>query len=437
MSIEIVLHARSLGAGPLTHVGWSSANAPNCPPHVGDAEADIAIIGAGYTGLVAALSASGNGRRIVVLEAFEPGAAASGRNAGHVAPMMWGMKKTPAQIVAAFGEERGARMNTAVAQAGVFLREFIAKHGVECEAKLDGYVCVARTPETLEKTRANYEAWRAYGGRFEMLSKSDLARYVTSDGYAGGVLMPDAGALNPLSFTRGLVRAAQAKGVVIHGGSPATALHHDGARWNISTPNGTLRADALLIATGAYSGAVTPALAKEGYEVCSAIVATEPLPDRGRSILPGGLPMADLDDAAIFAPVIDAQGRLIVSMLFQGGAMTLADAERIVRPRLARAFPQLGLVQFAQFWGGKFLMTADGAPHLLRVGPNAYAALGCNGMGHSMGVAAAHDLGRLASGAPESELTFAVTTPKPAPMHGLMTSALRNVMAPMMNRKLA
>lgn len=437
MSVETILHARSLGAGPLSNVGWSSANKLECPPLAGDAEADIAIIGAGYTGLVAALSASGEGRRIVVLEAHEPGAAASGRNAGHVAPMMWGMKKTPAQIVAAFGVERGARMNTAMAKAGVFLREFIAKHGVECEAKLDGYICAARTPESLEKARAGYEAWREYGGRFEMLSKSDLTCYVTSGGFAGGVLIPDAGALNPLSFTRGLARAAQAKGVVIYGGSPATSMRHDGGTWAITTPNGTLRANTLLIATGAYGAGLNPALAKEGYEVCSAIVATEPLPDRGRAILPGGLPIADLDDAAIFAPVIDAQGRLIISMLFQGGAMTLADAERIVRPRLARAFPQLGLVQFAQFWGGKFLMTADGAPHLLRVGPNAYAALGCNGMGHSIGIAAAHDLGRLAAGASESELTFAISAPKPAPMHGLMTSALRNVMAPMMNRKLA
>lgn len=437
MSVETVLHARSLGAGPLSNVGWSSATSIECPPLAGDAEADIAIIGAGYTGLVAALSASGDGRRIVVLEAHQPGAAASGRNAGHVAPMMWGMKKTPAQMVAAFGAERGARMNRAMANAGVFLREFIAKYCVECEAKLDGYVCAARTPETLEKARAGYDAWREYGGRFEMLSKADLARYVASEGFAGGVLIPDAGALNPLSFTRGLARAAQARGVVIHGGSPATATHYDGARWVITTRGGTLRANTLLIATGAYGGALNPTLAKEGYEVCSAIVATEPLPDAGRSILPGGVPMADLDDAAIFAPVIDGQGRLIISMLFQGGAMTMADAERIVRPRLARAFPQLGLVQFAQFWGGKFLMTADGAPHLLRVGPNAYAALGCNGMGHSIGVAAAHHLGRLGAGASESELTFAISAPKPAPMHGLMTSALRNVMAPMMNRKLA
>lgn len=437
MSIETILHARSLGAGPLTQVGWSANAAPSCPPLVGDLEADIAIIGAGYTGLVAALSAAGQGRRIVVLEALEPGAGASGRNAGHVAPMMWGMKKTPEQIVAAFGPERGARMNTAMASAGAFLRDFIARHEVECDAKLDGYVCAARTRASLERVQAGYDAWSAYGGRHEMLSKDALAHYVASDGYAGGMLLPDAGALNPLSFTRGLARAAQGKGVAIHGGSRVRELQHDGASWTINTPGGAVRAHTVLMATGAYGGALVPALAKDGYEVCSAIVATAPLPDRGRAILPGGLPMADLDDAAIFAPMIDAQGRLIVSMLFQGGAMTMRDAERIVRPRLARAFPHLGVVPFAQFWGGKFLMTADGAPHLLRFGSNAYAALGCNGMGHSLGVAAAHDLGRVAAGASESELTFAVTAPKPAPMHGLMTKALRHVMAPMMNRKIA
>jgi len=437
MSIETILHARSLGDGPLAQSGWSADAASDCPPLKGDIVADIVIIGAGYTGLVAALSATGQGRRIVVLEASEPGATASGRNAGHIAPMMWGMKKTPAQMVTAFGPDRGARMNKAIANAGVFLRDFIALHDVQCEVKLDGYVGAARTPASLEKVRAGYDAWSAYGGRFEILSKQALARYVASDSYAGGVLLPDAGALNPLSFTRGLARAAQAKGVAIYGRSPAIATQHDGARWRIDTPGGALRAHTLLIATGAYGGALMPSLHKEGYEVCSAIVATAPLPDHGRSILPGGLPMADLDDAAIFAPTIDAQGRLIISMLFEGDTMTMARAERVVRPRLARAFPQLGNVPFAHLWGGKFLMTADGAPHLLRIGSNAYAALGCNGMGHSLGVAAAHDLGRIAAGASESALTFAVTTPKPAAMHGLMTNALRHVMAPMMNRKLA
>jgi hypothetical protein len=74
---------------------------------------------------------------------------------------------------------------------------------------------------------------------------------------------------------------------------------------------------------------------------------------------------------------------------------------------------------------------------LLQIGPNAYAVQGCNGMGHSMGVAVAHDLGRLGAGAAADDLVFPVTTPKPAPMHGLMTGALRRVMAPMMNRKVA
>lgn len=438
MTTTSVLNARTLGTERLADVHWaqSAQPAPTCLKLDGDTEADIAIIGAGYTGLVAALSAAGDGRRIVVLEAApEPGFAASGRNAGAVAPMMWGMKKTPAQIAAAF-PQHAPRMNRAIATSGAFLRDFIATHGVECEAHFDGYLLAARTPDSLAKAKAAHGAWAQYGGRFELLSQQELSRHVRTDAYAGALRVPDAGHLNPLSFSRGLAAAAQRAGVTIHCGSPVLSAKYEDGAWRLQTPNGVVRAAILLAGMGAYGGALVPRLHKESYEVCSAIVATDPLPN-ARELMPGGMPMADLDDAAVFAPMIDARGCLVISMLFQGDQMSLADAGRIVRPRLARAFPDLGAVAFTKFWGGKFLMTTDGAPHLLQIGPNAYAAQGCNGMGHSMGVAVAHDLGRLGAGAAAEELVFPVTTPKPAPMHGLMTGALRRVMAPMMNRKVA
>ncbi|WP_135210685.1 NAD(P)/FAD-dependent oxidoreductase [Vitreimonas flagellata] len=438
MTSTAILNARTLGTEPLANVHWvnSAQPAPACPKLDGDTEADIVILGAGYTGLVAALSAAGDGRRIVVLEAApEPGFAASGRNAGAVAPMMWGMKKTPAQIAAAF-PQHAPRMNRAIATSGAFLRDFISRYGVECEAHFDGYLLAARTPDTLAKAKAAYEAWVVYGGHFELLSAQELTRHVHTEAYAGALRAPDAGYLNPLSFSRGLAAAAQDAGVAIHCGSPVLSAKYESGVWNLRTPGGVVRATTLLAGMGAYGGALVPRLQKESYEVCSAVVATDPLPN-AREIMPGGMPMADLDDAAVFAPMIDARDCLVVSMLFQGDRMSLADAERIVRPRLARALPALASVPFTKFWGGKFLMTADGVPHLLQIGPNAYAAQGCNGMGHSMGVAVAHDLGRLGAGAAADDLVFPVTMPKPAPMHGLMTGALRRVMAPMMNRKVA
>ncbi len=436
MTVTALLNARTLGTEALTGVHWAQGAqpAPACPKLEDDMDADIVIVGAGYTGLVAALSAAGDGRRIVVLEAApEPGYAASGRNAGAVAPMMWGMKKTPAQIAAAF-PQHGPRMNRAIATAGGFLNDFIAKHDVQCEAHFDGYLLAARTPETLAKAKSAHEAWATYGGHFELLSAQDLARYVCTAAYAGALRVPHAGYLNPLSFSRGLAAAAQRAGVSIHCSSPVLSATHEAGFWNLRTPSGMVRAATLLAGMGAYGGALVPRLRKESYHVCSAVVATDPLPS-AREIMPGGMPMADLDDAAVFAPMIDARGCLVVSMLFQGDQMSLADAERIVRPRLARALPALASVPFTKFWGGKFLITPDGVPHLLQIGPNAYAAQGCNGMGHSMGVAVAHDLGRLGAGA--DDLVFPVTTPKPAPMHGFITGALRRVMAPLMNRKVA
>jgi len=327
-------------------------------------------------------------------------------------------------------------MNRTIATSGAFLREFIAKHDVACDAHFDGYLLAARTSDSLAKAKAAHEAWAEYGGQFETLSQQELSRLVRTEAYAGALRVPDAGYLNPVSFSRGLAAAAQRAGVTIHCDSPVLSAKYETGAWRLQTPGGAVRATTLLSGMGAYGGALVPRLQKESYEVCSAVVATDPLPN-ARDLMPGGMPMADLDDAAVFAPTIDARGCLIVSMLFQGDQMQLTDAERIVRPRLARAFPQLGAVPFTKFWGGKFLMTTDGTPHLLQIGPNAYAAQGCNGMGHSMGVAVAHDLGRLGAGAAAEDLVFPITAPKPAPMHGLMTGALRRVMAPMMNRKVA
>ena len=103
-------------------------------------------------------------------------------------------------------------------------------------------------------------------------------------------------------------------------------------------------------------------------------------------------------------------------------------------PRLKRAFPQLGDTPFTRMWGGRFLLTSDGAPRLVRLGPNAYAAVGCNGLGHTLAIPAAQELARLALGAPADSLALPVSERRPAGLNGLMAGLLSHAVAPLANR---
>lgn len=430
------MHRTPLGYEPIEDCHWAraAASAQPFPPLSATVEADVGIIGAGYTGLVAALTAAQGGARVAVLEARQPGWAASGRNAGQVVPMMWGMKKTPAQISKQFGPERGRRMNEMIAGSGKFLFSLIEQHQISCDARSQGYLCVARSDASWRKLCAYFEQWRPFGGQFQPVPKSELSRFVVSPRYAGGVFLPEAGTLNPLAFSRGLAAAATRSGVRIFGDSPAETVMHASDGWTIATRNGTLKCTTLLVGTGAYVDDLFPALKDESYPLVCGVIATDPLPETARSALAGGVAIADLDDPAVFGPAIDAQGCLVVSFMIESTQLDLAHALRITRPRLARSLPQLKDVEFTRIWAGKFLITADGLPRVLRLGPNAYSARGCNGLGHTLGIAAAHDMGKRALGAPESELVLPVTEPKRAPLAGVVPGLLRRAVFPLVNR---
>jgi glycine/D-amino acid oxidase-like deaminating enzyme len=419
----------------MTEPHWESTApaAPAIPDLQADLDADVAVIGAGYTGLVAALTVAEAGARVAVLEAGEPGEAASGRNAGHVGPLFWGMKKTPADMLQRFGEERGARMHRLVAGSGAFLFDLIARHAILCEARR-GSLCVARTDKTLAAMIATFEQWTPFGGSFEVLSAESVRTLIDSPRYAGGVRVTDGGFVNPLALTRGLVRAAKRLRVQLFARSRALSAAHDGEAWTVRTAEGSVRARTLLVGTGAYADSLFPALANEAYTAVSGMAATDPLPAEMRAAIPGGLPFVDLDDPAVFGPMIDDEGCLTVSFLADGDTVDLKMAERILRPRLRRALPALAEARFTKVWSGKLLLTPDGAPHLLELGPNAWAARGCNGFGHTLGISAARELAALALGAAPEDLAFPVAPPKPAPMPRFTEALVRRVIAPLANR---
>lgn len=425
-----------LGCEPIAQNQWGriTPKVADFPCLETNLRADVVVIGAGYSGLMAAFTAATQNKSVVVVEALQPGSGASGRNAGQIIPLSWGAKKTPQQIIAALGDEtRGAALNRLVADSGRRMFEFIAAHNIACDAR-KGYVCVYRTAESLAKAVRVFNQWREFGGRYELLTKDALARFTASPRYAGGVWMPDGGALNPLKFTHGLARIAAEAGVRICGTSPARAMVADGTGWRVETDAGAVKAALVLIAAGAYADGLDPMLDRAAYSAYAGVAATDPLPDRGKSLLPGNVPVADMDDKGVFAPMVDADGRLLVSFLAEGDKPTLEQARRVLRVRFSRAFPDFAFPDFTHVGFGKFKVTTDGVPHILKLDNNIFAVTGCNGMGHSLGITAALDMARLALGSAPEDLLFPVMAPKAAPLGAVLPWALRHVVAPLANR---
>jgi glycine/D-amino acid oxidase-like deaminating enzyme len=389
---------------------------PETPPLIGERRADVAVIGAGYTGLSAALHLAERGADVVVLDAGVPGWGGSGRNGGQVIP---GLKDDPDELERRFGPETGRRMWQIAGAAADFVFELIARHKISCHARQCGWVSGAPSAATLETARGRVEQWQRRGAPVELLDRQGIADLTGTTCYAGGMLDRRAGLVQPLAYARGLARAAQGAGAVIHGGAPATALEWRDGSWRVSVPGGSVTASRVILATNAYTDNLWPGLRRTMIPVQSYQVATRPLPeDVRRRILPGGQAVSDLR-RILFYFRLDPEGRLIM-----GGRGPLNDTgDPALFGRLERAvttfFPHLGAPAWEHRWSGRVVLTADHLPHLHEPRAGLHIGLGYNGRGVAMATVMGKVLADRALGASPADVGWPVVPIAPIPFHGL------------------
>jgi glycine/D-amino acid oxidase-like deaminating enzyme len=232
------------------------------------------------------------------------------------------------------------------------------------------------------------------------------------------------GALQPLSYARGLAQAALTAGAAIHGGSPALAILRQGTAWRVTAPAGAVTAETVLICTNGYTGNLWPGLKQSLVPVNSFQVATRPLSDNiRRSVLPEGLPVSDTRRLLRYFR-LDPSGRLLM-----GGRGSTDDASgstgfKRLRRLVASMFPQIGMAEWDFAWSGKVALTADHLPHIHEPAPGIKIGLGYNGRG----VAMASRMGKLLAdrtlGAPADEFGFPVTSIRPLPLWSLRRPVL-------------
>ncbi|MGA1685254.1 MAG: NAD(P)/FAD-dependent oxidoreductase [Gemmobacter sp.] len=387
-----LLHANDrAGAYPPS---WYAATAePLAPfaPLEGEVRADVCVIGAGYTGLSAALHLAERGLDVVVLEAQRVGFGASGRNGGQVGS---GQRLDQEELEARLGPGPARALWDIAEEAKALTRDLARRHAGGADYR-PGVAFACERPAQVAASHAHARHLsRVYGyDAIAPLDRDAMARLTGSARHAGGFLDRGAGHLHPLRYALGLARAAAAAGVRIHEGAEVRRLT-EGAEVVVETDRGRVRAGHAILACNGYLGDLAPRVARHVMPINNFIVATEPLG--------AAAPMAE--------PVAVADSRFVVNywrqsddgrLIFGGGesyGWRFPDIARTVRPALARIYPALADVPFSHAWGGTLAITPSRLPAFLRVGRNVLSASGYSGHGVALATMAGRILAEAVAG---------------------------------------
>ncbi len=388
-----------------SHVGsyWAAtggAEVAGASPVAGDIDVEVAVIGGGYTGLSAAYHlARDHGVAAHVLEAHRIGWGCSGRNGGFCSIGLG--KEDFGAWVARWGIDEAKRVFEQGREAVRTVQHILEREAIDAEPSPQGGLELAHKPNRMAGMAARQKLLReTFGIEARLLSRDELRRDYLASEEAHGALIHDEGfGLHPLRYVRGLARAAQQHGAVLHAASPVTAWRKDGSRHLLSTPGGTVRAKQVVIATNGYTNdTLHPATRGRLLPALSSIIVTRPLS------------RAERDSVAwqTYLKIWDSRRLLFYYRLLpddrvmfgsRGGIEDTASGavaqKAWMQRRLAEMFPPLARVETEYFWRGWVCISYDRNPHVgVADDPTVHYALAYIGSG----VALASYCGRLVAG---------------------------------------
>ncbi len=394
---------------------WSAtATVPpaETPLLVGTCSADVVVVGAGGTGLAAAIALAEGGASVVVLDAEAPGFGGSGRNGGQVIP---GLKYDPDELDLMFGEAT----TDFVGRAAETTFALIERLGISCGARQGGWIQGSVKHDHMPALERRMMQWRRRGAATELLDAQAMARRTGATSYVGGWLDGRAGVLHPLDYSIGLARAAIGLGVRIHGKTRATRIFRDGTRWAVETAGGG-RVDAgqVVIGTNGYTDALWPRLKATIIPASSFQVATAPVPEALRAeLIDEGMAVSDSRRIANYLR-LGPGGRLMIGGRGNFTDTPAADEYHRIEAALRSFFPQLRDVPVEFRWTGRVAMTEDHLPHLHTPAPGVFVALGYNGRGVALSTALGSAIGAHILD-PSRPLPLSSSRIKTLPIHSL------------------
>lgn len=370
------------GEVPVAMSGWTKpqGTAREWPALSGDSTSDVVVIGAGLAGSSLALHLAEAGVAVTVLEARQPGWGASGRNAGHVLPLMRDLK-----LFERFPDGGKAFLDL-FRQHLTIPFDLSARHGIDCDAVRSGYINGMKSQKA-QDTFLRQHAYLEEAGiqRLIPLNAAQMQERLGTSAYPFGVLFEDGGRVNPYLLTNGMVETAVRFGAKFHGDSEALSLERVGTQWRVRTAKGSVLADRVVFCTAAYPTDIEPSFQRAFYPLTAFALATRPLPTELHDIvMPGGGTFAQVP-IDLNPMVRDRHNRLILSSIPRRGHAY--DANWHFRLQLAwlnriwpetRDFP----IELESYWTGRVAMRDVQFPGVFEVDSGVYGLMYFNAWGN-------------------------------------------------------
>ncbi|MPZ09601.1 MAG: FAD-dependent oxidoreductase [Kiloniellaceae bacterium] len=404
------------------------------PALQGEHRCDVCVVGGGYTGVATALHLAERGYAVILLEARRIGWGASGRNGGQLSG---GQRLDPQTMAQLVGPAHARRLWDLGEEAKNLVKQRIVEHAIDCDLKL-GHISAGFKPGHAKTLQEHADFLQQIYGypHIRSLSREELRRLVASDRYYGGSFDADSGHLHPLNYVLGLARAAREAGAAIYEMTPALAIVRRDGKPGVSTPEGSVRADHLVLACNAHLGALEPRIASTIMPINNFIIATEPLgAARAHSLIANDAAVADSKHVIDYYR-LSADGRL----LFGGGESYRMryprDIAGIVRRCMLKVFPQLADVAIDYAWGGKVAITMNRLPAFGRLDGDVFYAQGFSGQGVALTTLAGKLIAEAVAGQAERfDILAQIPTPRfpggtllrwPSLVAGMLYYALRD-----------
>jgi glycine/D-amino acid oxidase-like deaminating enzyme len=324
---------------------------------------DVAIVGAGFTGLSAALELSRAGRVVLVLDGLAPGEGASSRNGGMVGS---GHRLTYDQLVRLYGEARAVDILREGLSAFAFTTDLIEREGIACEFQRTGRFRAAWRAADYERIARDVEAQkRVLGLEADMVPRAEQGREVATERYHGGCVYHAHGGLQPALFHQALLGLARAAGAQVQGHTRVQAIEREAESFRLRTARGELRAREVILATNGYTDRAAPSLRRRLAPIPSFIIATERLgANRVRSLIPGGRMIVESRAAyCYYRPSPDGE-RILFGARAALHPVSPERAARRLYAYLTDLFPSLGGIRLQHSWSGYVAFTRQWLPSL-------------------------------------------------------------------------
>ena len=355
------------------------------PALMGGESVDVVVVGAGFTGISAALTLAERGYSVAVVEANKVGWGASGRNGGQLIHGFSSDRK----IAARLGTEYDDLLYRMIWRGNDIIHDRVGRYGIDCDLR-NGYIEVAVKDRHVPWLEGQFQYLQDHDHQYEyrMLDRAETQQTLGTEAYCGSLLTMRNGHVHPLNLCLGEAHAAAGLGTKIFEQSPVTGIHH-GVRPRVVTADGYVEADSVVLAGNAYHTLERKHLSGLIFPAGSYIIGTEPLPAELRQeINPLDLAVCDSNEVVDYYR-LSADGRMLYGGRCNYSGREPRSIKAAIRPRMLKVYPQLEDFKIEFEWGGNVAIVPNRVPVLGRINGNVYYAQGYSGHGvnatHTMG----------------------------------------------------